>query len=225
MSTPLKFQGIDGAECEAFINAIRSKAYEEGKDEDPRWMARYAATCFIGSALRWHIKLDKEIRNDWALLEDALIDKYPPVEEEISSEETRVTHTSTALVPTPPTVAPPPAPTPQKLDPLNSPPIDRVYRIGFTRGSETLFLRRNPPNDELIADHFAIGATCDNVKLEPRVNSLYALRLVELNPIRYLSAVDISPTQLRIGYSSSVAPVWRMTADGGLSVLSKAHEA
>lgn len=42
-------------------------------------MANFASTCFVGSALRWHISLDKTTRSDWALLEQALIEAYPPV--------------------------------------------------------------------------------------------------------------------------------------------------
>lgn len=73
------FRGVDGDECEDFIVAIREFAFDQGKSQDYAWLANFASTCFVGSALRWHISLDKTARSDWALLEQALIEAYPPV--------------------------------------------------------------------------------------------------------------------------------------------------
>lgn len=73
------FRGIDGDECEEFIVAIREWAFDQGKSQDYTWLANFASTCFVGYALRWHISLDKTTRSDWALLEQALIEAYPPV--------------------------------------------------------------------------------------------------------------------------------------------------
>jgi len=80
------FRGASGGECEEFIGAIRQKAFAEGKQEDNKWIAQFASTCFSGKALRWHLRLDDKIQNDWKLLAQALIDAYPEDSEENSYE-------------------------------------------------------------------------------------------------------------------------------------------
>lgn len=71
------FYGQDGTECERFIRLVRRKGFQEGKLEDPGWMARYASTCFDGDALRWFVQLDREIQMDWELLSRELVKQYP----------------------------------------------------------------------------------------------------------------------------------------------------
>lgn len=39
-------------------------------------MAAFAATCMAGKAFRWHANLDDAIRNDWRLLEKAILQQY-----------------------------------------------------------------------------------------------------------------------------------------------------
>lgn len=73
----MTFRGDDGNECEDFIQSIRSHVFEKGKHEDQKWMASYAATCFSGPALRWHTQLDNNVKQDWALLETALLERFP----------------------------------------------------------------------------------------------------------------------------------------------------
>jgi len=41
-------------------------------------MADFAATCFVGDALRWYDSLDDEVQENWKLLQRALLTKYPP---------------------------------------------------------------------------------------------------------------------------------------------------
>lgn len=62
-----------------FHSIHRSQAFEKGKHEDPKWMASFAGTCFSGLTLRWHSQLDNSVKQDWALLEPALLERFPAV--------------------------------------------------------------------------------------------------------------------------------------------------
>ncbi|KAG8894769.1 hypothetical protein FRB99_001004, partial [Tulasnella sp. 403] len=77
---PVVFRGIDDAECDSFVRHVRRKAVNEGKLQDPVWMANYAAGAFAGNALRWYDTLDKETKGSWDLLQTALFGKYPESE-------------------------------------------------------------------------------------------------------------------------------------------------
>ncbi len=48
-----------------------------GKDDDPLWVARAISPCFAEEALRWHISLSKDVRNNWEALEEALVMRFP----------------------------------------------------------------------------------------------------------------------------------------------------
>jgi hypothetical protein len=48
-----------------------------GKRKDSAWIANGVDGCFSGEALRWHAQLDGEIKDDWTLLERALLERYP----------------------------------------------------------------------------------------------------------------------------------------------------
>ncbi|KAG8938290.1 hypothetical protein FRC04_009128, partial [Tulasnella sp. 424] len=72
-----KFAGKDKDECLAFIQKIRQRAFEEGKDADSSWMLRLAFPCFSGNALEWHASLAPEIKNNWDCLEKAILVDYP----------------------------------------------------------------------------------------------------------------------------------------------------
>ncbi|KAG8893961.1 hypothetical protein FRB99_001604, partial [Tulasnella sp. 403] len=72
----IEFTGIDADDCHDFIRYIRQRAFSEGKDRDYDWMARFAATCFAGDALAWHVSLDEDTQNDWKLLEKALVKHF-----------------------------------------------------------------------------------------------------------------------------------------------------
>ncbi|KIO23600.1 hypothetical protein M407DRAFT_26972 [Tulasnella calospora MUT 4182] len=75
------FRGIDGNECEAFIAAIRDRAFAQGMDEGDYWMLRYATSRLRGKAMRWHAKLEPSLRKDWDLFLQALFEEYPLVED------------------------------------------------------------------------------------------------------------------------------------------------
>jgi hypothetical protein len=77
-----RFFGRDGMECEEFIMRVREHAHEQEKEEDNIWIARFAGRCMADKALRWHIRLDEATRQDWSLLERALIARFCEPEED-----------------------------------------------------------------------------------------------------------------------------------------------
>lgn len=81
-----KFQGIDGEECERFICAVRQRIYEEGKEDDGAWIARHVATRVVGPALRWHVALERSVKSDWESLQQAMLAKWSPFEDEESAK-------------------------------------------------------------------------------------------------------------------------------------------
>jgi len=99
---PLEFTGSSCTECEQFIHAVRGKAFEQGKDlnDDTFWIAQYASTGFSGDALRWHTTLDDSTRQDWSLLEKALLKQYQRPEDTIT--DTDVVQSPTVSTPTSP---------------------------------------------------------------------------------------------------------------------------
>ncbi|KAG8910513.1 hypothetical protein FRC01_006291, partial [Tulasnella sp. 417] len=60
-----------------FVRGIREAAWKEDKVEDDRWIANYASLRFSGKALRWHSRLQPDVRRDWSKLEIALLDQWP----------------------------------------------------------------------------------------------------------------------------------------------------
>lgn len=98
----LVFQGRDGKECEAFIRAVKSRAFSTGKQRDYEWMADFASTCFEGDGLRWFCGLDDETQGNWKLLERALLRDFPSV--------TNAAAPPPSSIPTAPAAAPPPPP-------------------------------------------------------------------------------------------------------------------
>ncbi len=77
--TALIFEGVDGAECEQFIQAIRQHAFAAGRSRDSEWIVDFVATCFTGSALRWYETLSSEVQRNWDLLRNALLSHYSQV--------------------------------------------------------------------------------------------------------------------------------------------------
>ncbi|KIO30651.1 hypothetical protein M407DRAFT_20366 [Tulasnella calospora MUT 4182] len=75
-----RFKGIDWEECNEFILAIRTRAFWEGKQRDPNWMADFAATNVSHKALLWHSRLPEDVRQDWSKLEAAFFDRWAPPE-------------------------------------------------------------------------------------------------------------------------------------------------
>lgn len=76
------FSGSDGLEAEKFIRAVRKAAFAQQKLDDSKWMAQFASICLEGDALRWHTKLDNATKNEWPLLEAALLQQYPREDEQ-----------------------------------------------------------------------------------------------------------------------------------------------
>lgn len=76
------FRGRSGTDCEEFIRAVYTYALENDKTDDNRWIAAYAATRLLGKALRWFSRQDKTVKQDWSVLQVALLDQYPPSDDE-----------------------------------------------------------------------------------------------------------------------------------------------
>lgn len=85
----LTFSGVGGAECERFITAVRKKARAEGKLRDNDWMVDLVSSCLTGDALRWYAKLKRDQRDDWDLLQEALLDRYPAGDDDQPTSPTR----------------------------------------------------------------------------------------------------------------------------------------
>lgn len=81
------FDGSDSADAEDFIHAIRAKAFSEGKDSDQDWILRLVTAFLTRDALRWHVELEPSIRNDWWLLQKALLARFCPTFKGINGEE------------------------------------------------------------------------------------------------------------------------------------------
>lgn len=83
----LEFCGRDAEECERFINAVTRQALAAGKQRDDQWSADFAASCFIGGALRWWDGLDERTQSSWRLLRKAMLSRYRPLFYGRSGEE------------------------------------------------------------------------------------------------------------------------------------------
>ncbi|KAG9020867.1 hypothetical protein FS837_007802, partial [Tulasnella sp. UAMH 9824] len=93
-------------DCEEFIRAVYTYAFENDKTDDKRWIAAYVATRLLGKALRWYSRQDKTVKQDWSALQVALLDQYPPSDdEEDVAKETKAQQLPN--VPTPAAAAPP----------------------------------------------------------------------------------------------------------------------
>ncbi|KAG8918190.1 hypothetical protein FRC01_002003, partial [Tulasnella sp. 417] len=77
-----RFKGTSWSECETFIQAIREKAWNEGKLRDPAWMADFASLRFSSTALKWHLLLPLDVRHDWYKLEMALLERWGKLDDD-----------------------------------------------------------------------------------------------------------------------------------------------
>ncbi|KAG8947270.1 hypothetical protein FRC04_010846 [Tulasnella sp. 424] len=82
-----KFKGKSGKECDSFIRYIRRTAFEEGKHKDYEWMAGFASSLYSGRALRWHSKLEDEVRENWKRLEQEMIEEFGVSDDSGDSEK------------------------------------------------------------------------------------------------------------------------------------------
>ncbi|KIO30386.1 hypothetical protein M407DRAFT_20459, partial [Tulasnella calospora MUT 4182] len=71
------FHGNSGEEAEQFVFSVRRQIWDAGKQKDNDWVITFVSDCFLGNALRWHVSLDSSIREDWKLLEVAILAQYP----------------------------------------------------------------------------------------------------------------------------------------------------
>lgn len=55
---------------------MRKVALARGKEDDDRWIAHYATSCFAGVALRWFEGLDEEAQGDWRKLRKAMLQRW-----------------------------------------------------------------------------------------------------------------------------------------------------
>ncbi|KAG8921392.1 hypothetical protein FRC00_008690, partial [Tulasnella sp. 408] len=81
------FRGGSGSDCEEFIRAVYAYAFEKDKTDDNKWIAAYAPTRLSGKALRWYARQDNTVKADWSALQVALLDQYPPSDDEEEDDE------------------------------------------------------------------------------------------------------------------------------------------
>jgi len=67
---------------------VRVHAFRNDKADDDFWIAKQIYPCFRGKALRWYLKQPRNVREDWELLQQALTQEWPLVEEESSIQPT-----------------------------------------------------------------------------------------------------------------------------------------
>ncbi|KAG9021155.1 hypothetical protein FS837_007523 [Tulasnella sp. UAMH 9824] len=106
------FHGGTSSDCEEFIRAVYAYAFEKDKAEDDKWIAIYAASRLSGQALRWYARQDKAVKLDWSALQVALLDQYPPSDDDGRKEDVAIESTAQPLptnVPTPAAAAASPA--------------------------------------------------------------------------------------------------------------------
>jgi len=69
--------GNDAAECTRFIRTVRKYARASGKVWDHAWIAEQVYDAFDGRALHWYLEQPQNVQQDWALLQTALIKRWP----------------------------------------------------------------------------------------------------------------------------------------------------
>ncbi|KAG9027427.1 hypothetical protein FS837_004281, partial [Tulasnella sp. UAMH 9824] len=70
----VSFKGYSDDEAETFIRAVNIQAFKAQKLKDTEWIAGFASTGFAGKALRWYRRLPMATRQDWELLQEAILD-------------------------------------------------------------------------------------------------------------------------------------------------------
>jgi len=123
----LIFEGTDGEDSVRFAQAIRKRAFAEGKLRDDQWMADLAATCFVGDAFDWFDGLDEEVQASWKLLRPALLSRYG----KSGTKGGLIASTSGDHIPTP--AAAPPLPAFPTSNPL--PETNAIGRLKFVSQS------------------------------------------------------------------------------------------
>jgi len=151
------FEGIDGTECEDFVFAVKQEVFENEKDQDDAWIARYVSPLMKGRALRWYERLDDEVQGSWKLLKRAMLDKFPPDDPSESSESSVSPSESgqpqrparTAPIETIPTRSPQPLPAQTIVPQATSPPITQPTPLP---PATTLFSPQPQPRPQPVPD-------------------------------------------------------------------------
>ncbi|KAG9042080.1 hypothetical protein FS837_011364 [Tulasnella sp. UAMH 9824] len=73
----VSFAGTSTESVTSFIHSVHRVAFLFSRVEDDKWIAHYASTCFLDSALVWYIGLGEETRFSWEKLRTALVNCYP----------------------------------------------------------------------------------------------------------------------------------------------------
>lgn len=120
----LCFRGLDGEECMGFIRQVRRKALEVGKSRDKEWMADYAVSCFADDALKWSMKVQHNVLEDWDVLQRSLMEKYCNDRVASVQPDSVPAGTTTAAAP------PPPGPS---AAPTVTPTTNALTMTGFVR--------------------------------------------------------------------------------------------
>ncbi|KAG8925272.1 hypothetical protein FRC01_010419, partial [Tulasnella sp. 417] len=71
----LAFRGDTSQEAEEFIHEVNIRAFKTGKLKDQEWITTFASVSFAGKALRWYRRLPRQTRQDWELLQEAILEK------------------------------------------------------------------------------------------------------------------------------------------------------
>ncbi|KAG9047056.1 hypothetical protein FS837_003142 [Tulasnella sp. UAMH 9824] len=82
----LTFRGLGASEAKDFIQAVNRIAFAANKSQDTQWKAELASTAFSGDALWWFRNLSPKLQSDWDALQNALLQRYAPEEEELSKD-------------------------------------------------------------------------------------------------------------------------------------------
>lgn len=69
----LIFRGDSNEAAEKFIRAVYIQAFKTNKIDDQSWITGFASTAFAGNALRWYRTLPVATRQDWDLLQAAIL--------------------------------------------------------------------------------------------------------------------------------------------------------
>ena len=67
---------FSGQKSTDFIQAIRTKAFDEDKIEDTNYMVALTSLCLTGLALEWFEGLSDDVQTNWSLLRRALLARF-----------------------------------------------------------------------------------------------------------------------------------------------------
>ncbi|KIO24334.1 hypothetical protein M407DRAFT_26241 [Tulasnella calospora MUT 4182] len=113
----LTFRGDTNDEAEDFIRAVNIQAFRIDKSDDQKWITTFASACLSGKALRWYRQLPFTTRQDWDLLQEAILDNDWE-DGEPSPAPSRV-NPAPASAPTPAAAPPMPAGAPSRRPATN----------------------------------------------------------------------------------------------------------